>query len=142
MKNLRKFFILFSLCLFLIMAWESKGVQEQETTEPQTYTITITVDKSECEIICDPDPAYAKKDDTVIWKSDYAFTVDFSQKTPFKEKHFRAKKEEAQQGKGGKVKDVFKDAKEKLKSKKFKYFVAVFYEEEILTADPNLIIRR
>ncbi len=140
MKNLRKFFILFSLCLFLIMAWESKGAQEQETTEPQVCEITITVDNGE--IICDPDPAYAKHKDTVIWKSDYAFTVDFSQKTPFKEKHFRAKKKDAPQGKGGKVKDVFKDAKEKLKNKKFKYFVAVFYEEEILTADPNLVIRR
>ena len=84
MKNLRKFFILFSLCLFLIMAWESKGVQEQETKEPQVYDITITVDNGE--IICDPDPAYARHKDTVVWKSDYAFTVDYSQKTPFKEK--------------------------------------------------------
>jgi len=140
MKNLRKFFILFSLCLFLIMAWESKGVQEQETKEPQVYDITITVDNGE--IICDPDPAYARHKDTVIWKSDYAFTVDFSQKTPFKEKHFRVKKNEAPQGKGGKVTFAFKDAKETLKRKNFKYFVAVFYEEEILTADPNLIIRR
>jgi hypothetical protein len=123
------------------MAWECIGVQEQETAEPQEHTITITVDKNG-EVICTPDPLCAKRDDTVIWKSDYAFTVDFSQKTPFKEKHFRAKKKDAPQGKGGKVKNVFKDAKEKLKSKKFKYFVAVFYEEEILTADPNLIIRR
>ena len=140
MKNLRKFFILFSLCLFLIMAWESKGVQGQEPTEPQDYTITITVDNGE--IICDPDPACAKYDDTVIWKSVYAFTVDFSKKTPFKEKHFRAKKNEAQQGKGGKVTYAFKDAKKTSKRKNFKYFVAVFYEEVILTADPNLIIRR
>lgn len=140
MKNLRKFFILFSLCLFLIMAWESKGVQGQETAEPQVYTITITV--LNCKIICDPDPACAKYDDTVIWKSDYAFTVDFSQKTPFKEKHFRAKKKDAPEGKGGKVTYAFKDAKKTQKSKEFKYFVAVFYEEEILTADPNLVIRR
>jgi len=138
MKNLRKFFILFSLCLFLIMAWESKGVQEQETTEPQVCEITITVD--DCEIICDPDPAYARHKDTVIWKSDYAFTVDFSLKTPFKEKHFRANKEEARKGKGGKV--TYEDEKKTSKNKKFKYFVAVFYEGRILTDDPDLIIRR
>ncbi|MCK4793784.1 MAG: hypothetical protein KAV87_59195 [Desulfobacteraceae bacterium] len=141
MKNLRKFFILFSLCLFLIMAWESKGVQEQETTEPQDITITITVDKNG-EIKCDPDPAYARHKDTAIWKSDYAFTVDFSKKTPFKEKHFRANREEAKKGKGGKVTYAFKGAKETLKRKNFKYLVAVFYEGRILTADPNLIIRR
>ena len=139
MKNLKKFFILFSLCLFLIMAWECKGAQEQETTEPQVHTITIDVNKNG-EILCRPDPAYARHKDTVIWKSDYAFTVDFSLKTPFEEKHFRAKKKDAQQGKGGKV--TYKEEKKTSKNKKFKYFVAVFYEEEILTAEPNLIIRR
>jgi len=123
------------------MAWESKGVQEQETTEPQDHTITITVDKNG-EVICTPDPASAYKHDTVIWKSDYAFTVDFSLKTPFKEKHFRAKKNEAQEGKGGKVTYAFENVKKEFIRKKFKYLVAVLYEEEILTADPNLVIRR
>jgi len=141
MKNLRKFFILFSLCLFLIMAWESKGVQGQETKGPQDITITITVNKNG-EVKCIPDPASAYKHDTVIWKSEYAFTVDFSQKTPFKEKHFRAKKMEAKKGKGGKVTYAFENVKKEFICKKFKYLVAVLYEEEILTADPNLVIRR
>lgn len=141
MKNLRKFFILFSLCLFLIMAWESIGVQGQGAKEPQDITITITVDKNG-EIKCLPDPASAYKHDTVIWESEYAFTVDFSQKTPFKEKHFRAKKEEAKKGKGGKVTYAFENVKKEFICKKFKYLVAVLYEEEILTADPNLVIKR
>lgn len=139
MKNLRKFFILFSLCLFLIMAWESKGVQEQETTEPQDHTITIVVNKNG-KVICRPNSQSARHLDTVIWTSEYAFAVHFSPDTPFDEEYFRAKETDAQQGKSGKVR--YEDAKKTGKEKKFKYFVAVFYEEEILTADPNLVIRR
>lgn len=140
MKNLRKFFILFSLCLFLIMAWESKGVQKQETREPQDRTITITVRHDN--VICTPNSQPAFLHENVKWISDYAFAVDFGLKAPFNKKQFRAKKKDAQQGKGGRVTYEFTGAPNTLKRKEFKYFVAVFYEEEILTADPNLVIRR
>ena len=134
MKNLKKFLVLFSICVFILAVGQGQGVPKKN---PETITITILV--SDGKVICDPDPACARLDDTVIWKSDYVFTVDFSKKTPFKEKQFRAKKEEAKQGKCGTV--ITKEAKEKDKEVKFKYLVAVLYQGEILTVDPDLVIR-
>lgn len=134
MKHPKKSFILFFLCFFLLAVWVAQGVL---TKESAVVDIMITVEKGK--VKCNPDPACAEYGDMVKWKSEYDFAVDFGEKTPFKVYKFKAKKEEAKEGKGAKV--IFTGARDTGKKWIFKYFVAVIYEGEILTADPDLGIK-
>lgn len=135
MKDSKKSLILIFLCFFLLTVCGAQGVKEKQST---VVEIMITVEEGKAK--CDPDPAVAHYGDDVIWKSEYTFTVDFGKRTPFEEYKFRAKKEEAKKGKGAKV--TYTYARDTGKKVKFKYLVAVLYEEEILTLDPDLEIRR
>lgn len=105
--------------------------------DPKTVPIIISVEYGN--VKCDPDPAEAEYEDMVKWISDYEFQVDFRDKTPFKEHKFKAKKEEAKEGKGEKVTTT--EAKEKKEKIRFKYSVEVIDDEgKTLTADPDLEI--
>lgn len=134
MKNFEKSLICFSICVFILTVCQGGGVQQEE---PETITIKIFIDNGE--VKCEPDPAEARYGDTVIWISQYVFAVDFGKKTPFKEFKFKAKKDEVKKGKGAKV--ITKEAEEKNKKIRFKYFVAVSIDGEIFTADPDLDIK-
>jgi len=131
MKNPKKLLIPIFLCFFLLAVCGAQGVKEKQSTAVE---IVITVEEGE--VKC-PD-AVAHYEEDVVWKSKYAFAVDFGKKTPFKEFKFKAKKEEAQEGKGAKV--IFTGARDTDKKWKFKYFVAVCIDGEILTLDPDLEI--
>jgi len=132
MKDPKKSLIPIFLCFFLLTVCGAQGVKEKQSTAVEIM-ITVEEGKVKC-----PD-AVAHYGEDVVWKSEYAFAVDFGKKTPFKEYKFKAKKKEAQEGKGDKV--IFTGARDTGKKWKFKYFVAVCIDEEILTLDPDLEIR-
>lgn len=131
MKDPKKSLIPIFLCLFLLALC---GAQGNKGAEPKTVEIMITVEDGKLKC---PD-AEAQYEDNVIWKSDYAFAVDFGKRTPFKKYKFKAKKEEAKKGKGARV--IFTGAKDTGEKWIFKYFVAVCIDGEILTLDPDLEI--
>ncbi len=87
-------------------------------------------------IDCQPPSLQAWREDDVEWEcaSGQAFTVDFGQKTPFPQHSYPAKKG--------------KKAKASIPSTAapgtYKYLVAVYDDSsgEVLTLDPELIIRR
>ena len=134
MKNLGKLLVFFSICVFILTVWQIQGEQMKNT---EAITIKILIENGN--VICDPDPAEAEYGDTVIWISDYDFTVEFV-KTPFKEKKFKAdKKDKEKWSKSGIV--TTKEAKEKKQKIRFKYSVEVIYEGESLTVDPDLDIK-
>jgi len=132
MKDPKKLLIPIFLCFFLLAVCGAQGVKEKESAVVEIM-ITVEEGKVKC-----PD-AEAEYGDDAVWKCQYAFAVDFGKRTPFKKYKFKAKKEEAQEGKGAKV--IFTGARDTDKKWKFKYFVAVCIDGEILTLDPDLEIR-
>ena len=134
MKYPKRLLILSFICVFILTVCQGQGIQQKE---PETITIEILIENGN--VICKPDPAEAEYGDTVIWISDYEFTVDFGKKTPFKKYKFKADKDEAKKGKGAKV--TTKEAKKQKKKIRFKYSVEVTFDNKTLTADPDLDIR-
>jgi len=141
MKNLKKSLICFSICVFILTVCQGQGIQQEE---PKTITIKIFVDNGE--VKCDPDPAEAHYGDTVIWISDYEFTVDFGKKTPLKMKVLKAKEKAGKKAKKYETDETegevtTQEAKLKNKKIRFKYSVEVTYDNKTLKADPDLDIQ-
>lgn len=141
MKNSEKSLICFSICLFILAVCQGGGVQQEE---PETITIKIFVDNGE--IKCEPDPAEARYGDTVIWISDYEFTVDFGEKKPLKKSKLKAKEKADKKAKKYETDETegevtTQEAKEKNRKIRFKYSVEVTYDNKTLTVDPDLDIK-
>ena len=141
MKNLGKLLVFFSICVFILTVWQIQGEQKKNT---ETITIEILIENGN--VICNPDPAEARYGDTVIWISDYEFTVDFGKKTPLKMKVLKAKEKAGKKAKKYETDETegevtTQEAKLKNKKIRFKYSVEVTYDNKTLKADPDLDIQ-
>ncbi len=101
---------------------------------------------------CDPNPLEIQKDNSVRFQCDSPFAVHFSKATPFSKMSHRGKKDPADPT--GKTKSVVTSLIPKdMSYGTYKYFVAVYQpavpstdpevpeqEEQVLTADPDIII--
>ncbi len=141
MKKLKKLLIILSICVFILAVHHGQGTQQKE---PETHIIEILIENGN--VICNPDPAVARYKDTVIWISDYEFTVDFGEKKPLKKSKLKAKfkadkkakKYESDATEGEVTTD---EAKRKNKVIRFKYSVKVIYKGKKLKVDPDLDIQ-
>jgi hypothetical protein len=132
MKNPKKLLVPIFLCLFLLAVYGVKG------KDCAVVEVTITV--VEGIIICDPDPAYARFGEKVVWKSNYEFTIDFGDKTPLKKKVLSAIKTDGEYKTNEQHGEVTtKEAKIKRKKITFKYSIEVRDGNgKVWTVDPDL----
>jgi len=132
MKDFKKLLIPIIVCFFLLAVY---GVKGKEST-----VVEITIEVKEGIVICDPDPAYARFGENVVWKSNHEFTIDFGQNKPLKKKVLKAKKIDGKyktDKKDGEV--TTKEAKVKRKKITFKYSVEVKDGNgKVWKADPDL----
>lgn len=127
-----------SVCFILLLGIMilSLDCSSQQKAEPEGELVAIQISVVEGTVVCTPDPAHARFKDTVQWQCEYPFAVHFGKNTPFGKMGFKGNVETDKKAADVVVVSLMKNSH----SISFKYIVAVVVDNDVLIADPQLII--